>query len=156
MNQILKKDIKNINKEIRKDKLKIIRGLERENGKNCYMLDNYCENLESCLKMSGTKTCKLLQNKIDSSFLKYKFYLFSKIQFRSGNLSPPLPHAKLTPAGSVTGPTIGCRLEKRRGERVLSWLVRCLCQSCVQGGLWPGLSLSSSPSVPLWERSAVW
>lgn len=85
MNQILKKDIKNINKEIRKNKLKIIRGLERENGKNCYMLDNYCENLESCLKMSGTKTCKLLQNKIDSSFLKYKFYLFSKIQFRSGN-----------------------------------------------------------------------
>ena len=36
---------------------------------------------------------------------------------------------------------------------VLSWLVRSLCQSCVQGWLWPGLSLSSSPSVPLWERS---
>ena len=69
MNQILKKDIKNINKEIRKNKLKIIRGLERENGKNCYMLDNYCENLESCLKMSGTKT-SLLQNKIDSKFPK--------------------------------------------------------------------------------------
>ena len=124
-------------------------------------------------------SCKI---KLIPSFLKYKFYLFTKIQFRPGNLSPPLPHvkltpagsvtiqiqfqpgnlspplphAKLTPAGSVTGPTIGCRLEKRRGERVLSWLVRCLCQSCVQGGLWPGLSLSSSPSVPLWERSAVW
>ena len=69
MNQILKKDIKNINKEIRKDNLKIIRGLERENGKNCHMLDNYCENLESCLKMSGTKT-SLLQNKIDSKFPK--------------------------------------------------------------------------------------
>ena len=48
--QILHKDIKIINNEIRINKLKIIRGLDKDDGKNYYMLVNHCKNSESCWK----------------------------------------------------------------------------------------------------------
>ena len=45
--RILLNDIKIINREIRKYNLKIIRGLDEDDGRNYYMMVNRCDNSES-------------------------------------------------------------------------------------------------------------
>ena len=49
--RILLNDIKIINEELHKQKLKIIRGLDEDNGENYYILVNRCHTAESCWEM---------------------------------------------------------------------------------------------------------